>query len=301
MKNIGIIFNQNAGSFKKLHRDPKEWINEIKRKHSITNVEFDIRIIPAKEINSIINEFILNKYDVITASGGDGTINGVAALVRHSDSSLGVIPSGTFNHFAKDVGIPLGFEEAVLNLVNGEISNIDYGSVNEKIFLNNSSIGQYPIAVLVREVARKSRKLNKKFAMALAVIRTSIANPLITISTDSKDHMAAIETPLVFIGNNYYDISPLNIGKRNNLTEGKLYAYVSKCKNIFCSLHVANLAFYNQLKLTSKFEQATFTEGTINSKSKRLAVAVDGEIFRMKTPLHYKMNHEALKIILPKK
>lgn len=301
MKNIGIIFNQNAGSFKKLHRDPKEWINEIKKEHSISDVEFDVRIIPAANINSTIKEFISNKFEIITASGGDGTINGVATLVKDSDSTLGVIPSGTFNHFAKDVGIPLDFEEAVLNLVKGEISYIDFGSVNEMIFLNNSSIGQYPIAVLVREVARKRKKLNKKFAMALAVIRTSIANPLITISTDSKENAEDIETPLIFIGNNYYDISPLNIGNRKNLTEGKLYAYVSKCKNIFCSLHVATLAFYNQLKLTSKFEQASFTEGTINSKSKRLAVAVDGEIFRMKTPLHYKINHKLLKIILPKK
>lgn len=300
MRKIGIIFNQSAGSFKNLHRDPKEWIDEIKKNHSFNDVEFDVRIIPAKEIDSVINEFISYNYDVITASGGDGTINGVASLVRNSDSSLGVIPSGTFNHFAKDVGIPLDFEEAVLNLVNEEISYIDFGSVNDKIFLNNSSIGQYPIAVLVREVARKRKKLNKKFAMALAVIKTALANPLLTISTDSKE-VKDIETPLVFIGNNYYDISPLNIGKRKSLTEGNLYAYGSKCKNIFCSLHVAALAFYNQLKLTSKFVLTPFTEGTINSKNKRLAVAVDGEIFRMKTPLHYKMNHKVLKIILPKK
>ncbi len=80
MKNIGIIFNQNAGSFKRLQLNPKEWIDEIQKKHSITDVEFDVRIIPAREINSIINEFISNKYDVITASGGDGTITGVAQM-----------------------------------------------------------------------------------------------------------------------------------------------------------------------------------------------------------------------------
>ncbi len=135
--------------------------------------------------------------------------------------------------------------------------------------------------------------------MALSVIRTSIANRLISISTDSENSGEVIETPLVFIGNNYYDISPLNIGKRERLDEGKLYAYGSKCKNLFCSLHVATLAFYNQLKLTKQFVHKPFTEATINCKSKRLAVAVDGEIHRLNTPLHYRMNHKALKVILP--
>jgi len=56
------------------------------------------------------------------------------------------------------------------------------------------------------------------------------------INSDSKENSEDIETPLIFIGNNYYDISPLNIGKRKSLTEGKLYAYVSKCNNIFCPI-----------------------------------------------------------------
>jgi diacylglycerol kinase family enzyme len=223
----------------------------------------------------------------------------VASIIRNSDSALGVIPSGTFNHFAKDAGIPLDFEEAVLNLVKGQVSYLDYGSVNDRIFLNNSSIGQYPVAVLIREAARKRSNLNKKFAMVLSTIKTSIRYPLITITVDEAEEKGEIKTPLVFIGNNYYDISPLNIGKRNELTSGKLYAYGSRCTNIFCSIHLAFLSFFNQLKLSSKYANVSFTEGTISSTRKMLPVAADGEIFKMKTPLRYKMNHKALKVILP--
>lgn len=299
MKKIGVIFNKSAGSFQRLNRDPKEWIDEITAKNSIKNVEFDVRIIPALEINDTIKYFVDNGYDIITASGGDGTINGVATIIKDSDAALGVIPSGTFNHFAKDAGIPLEFEEAVLNLVNGKTTYIDYGSVNDKIFLNNSSIGQYPIAVLVRERARKRSNLNKKFAMILASIKTSLRYPLIEISVDSQPEAGNIKTPLVFIGNNYYDMSPFNIGKRSGLDSGKLYAYGSKCTNLLCSLHLAILAFFNMSKLSSKFEFIPFTDAVIKSKSTRLPVAVDGEIHRLNTPLHYRMNHKALKVILP--
>ena len=299
MKKIGIIFNESAGSFKSLNRNPKEWIEEIADKHSIKDTEFDIRIIPANDINKTIEYFVENNYDVITASGGDGTINGVASIIRNSDSALGVIPSGTFNHFAKDAGIPLDFEESVLNLVNGQVSNLDYGSVNDKIFLNNSSIGQYPIAVLIREKTRKRSNLNKKFAMVISTIKTSLKNPLVSISVDSDQDEGEIKTPLVFIGNNFYDISPLNIGKRSEMTNGKLYGYGSKCTNILSSLHLAFLAFFNQLKLSSKFAHVSFTDATINSTRKKLPVAIDGEIVKLNTPLHYKMHHKALKVILP--
>lgn len=301
MKKIGIIFNQSAGSFEKLARNPKDWIEEISGKHSITDIEFDVRVIPAPQINETIRHFVDNNYDVITAAGGDGTINGVATIIKDSNAALGVIPSGTFNHFAKDAGIPLDFEEAVLNLVNGQVALIDYGSVNDRIFLNNSSIGHYPVAVLTREAGRKRTNLNKKFAMVLASIKTSMRHPPIEISVDSDTEAENIRTPLVFIGNNYYDLSPLNIGKRSRLDSGKLYAYGSKCTSIWCSLHLAVLAFFNKLKLASEFQLIDFTDAVINSKRKKLPVAVDGEIYRLNTPLHYSMNHKSLKVMLPPK
>ena len=57
---------------------------------------------------------------------------------------LGVLPLGTFNHFAKDLKIPLGLEAAVANIFHGEVARIDVGEVNGRIFLNNSSLGIYP-------------------------------------------------------------------------------------------------------------------------------------------------------------
>ncbi len=120
MKKIGVIFNKSAGSFQKLNRDPKEWIDEITARNSIRNVEFDVRIIPAPEINDTIKYFVDNKYDVITASGGDGTINGVATIIKDSDAALGVIPIGTFNHFAKDVEYPWILKRLCLILLMGK-------------------------------------------------------------------------------------------------------------------------------------------------------------------------------------
>ncbi len=299
MKKIGVIFNQDAGSYKKLERDPEAWINEIAVRHAIQDVEFDVRAVPAAEIDGTIGGFIKNNYDVIAAAGGDGTINGVAMMIKDTDAVLGVIPSGTFNHFAKDAGIPLEFEAAVLNLVNGSATLIDYGSVNDRIFLNNSSIGQYPVAALTRETGRRRNPMNKRLAMIGAIVKTALRYPVLEISVESAPDAECLQTPLVFIGNNYYDISPLKIGKRNQLDSGKLYAYGSTCTHLGCSLHLAILALFNKLSLSKKFERVAFEAAVIRSKKTLLPVAVDGEIHKLKTPLHYQMHPKALKVILP--
>ena len=90
------------------------------------------------------------------AAGGDGTINSVASAVVGSEKSLGVLPFGTMNHFAKDLHIPLDLEGAVNTIVAGHKTKVDVGEVNGRIFLNNSSLGLYPSIVRERQKQRDS-------------------------------------------------------------------------------------------------------------------------------------------------
>jgi diacylglycerol kinase family enzyme len=87
----------------------------------------------------------------IVAGGGDGTINAVASALVDTRIPLGVLPLGTLNHFAKDLHIPLELEEATRNIMAGHVVNIDIGEVNDRIILNNSSLGLYPSIVRLRD------------------------------------------------------------------------------------------------------------------------------------------------------
>ena len=300
MKKILIIFNKDSGSYQKLPRDPAEWIQEILTENEITDALIEVKQINSDLINKTVLQYSSENYDIIAASGGDGTINGIAALIKDSSSALGVLPMGTFNNFAKDCGIPMDFESAVLNLVNGETKMIDYGKVNDKIFLNNSSLGQYPIAVLIRERKRKGKNINKKLAMVYAVIKTTVVYPLFKVwaSYDTEDE--SIKTPLIFIGNNRYDLSPFNIGKRKNLTSGQLCGYAVKCSNVFCGLKLAFLAFFMSLKLTDSFLEKEFSELELHSNKKKLNIAVDGEVYALSTPIKYSIRPASLKVIVPR-
>ncbi|MGA8712584.1 MAG: diacylglycerol kinase family protein, partial [Roseiarcus sp.] len=105
---------------------------------------------------------------LVVAGGGDGTINAVAGALAGRDTALGVLPIGTLNHFARDVGIPLNLEAAVRTLFTGQVKKVDVGEVNGRVFVNNSGIGLYPRIVRVREEAQRRGHV-KWVAFLLAV------------------------------------------------------------------------------------------------------------------------------------
>ena len=133
---ICCIINSRSGT---AGDSPKTHINELFAKHGITPKIFEPR--DPGSITTLAKDAIQQNYDIIIAGGGDGTINAVvSALVGNSAIKLGILPMGTFNHFARDLGIPTDMEKAVKIIVAGQVKSIDVGEVNDRIFVNNSSL-----------------------------------------------------------------------------------------------------------------------------------------------------------------
>src|SRR5205085_5858695 len=123
---------------------------------------------------------------VVVAGGGDGTVSAVAAAVAGTDKTLGVLPLGTLNHFAKDLHIPLDLAAAVRNLVEGHAVSVDVGEVNGQIFINNSSLGIYP--QIVREREKKQRQgMSKWPAFLLALFTVLRRYPLVGVRLVAHD------------------------------------------------------------------------------------------------------------------
>src|SRR6476620_1140710 len=76
--------------------------------------------------------------EIVAAAGGDGTLSAVSQALVGSDVRLGVLPFGTRNHFALDVGVPLDLGQAVDLLASGTARRIDVGAVNDSYFINNA-------------------------------------------------------------------------------------------------------------------------------------------------------------------
>ena len=235
---------------------------------------------------------------VVAAGGGDGTISAVAAAVLDTDLTLGVLPMGTLNHFAKDLGIPLELEQAIRTLFTGTDKRVDVGEVNGRIFLNNSSVGLYPQIVREREnLQRHGQSKWVAFAHAsVHVLRHGVS--LHVRLEDDRDGARELDTPFLFIGNNPYEITGLEIGKRTRLDCGTLWLCTapraSRAKLLVLALG-ALLGRVDDADLTRR----EVKEALIRTRRRHLHVARDGEVSVMRTPLHYRIRPGALRVVVP--
>src|SRR5258708_13126848 len=178
------------------------------------------------ELVEVAQRGVRGNRRVVVAAGGDGTINAVAAALIGSDKILGVLPLGTLNHFAQDLLIPLVVEDAARVIISGHTIAIDVGEVNGHIFLNNSSLGLYPIIVHERE--RQQRLgFGKWPAFVWAAITVLRRYAFLKVRVESRGQVLRCSAPFVFIGNNEDAMEGFKICPRAQLDRGQLSGYMT--------------------------------------------------------------------------
>lgn len=293
---IEVIINANSGA-----PDKEVVASRLAELFAASGIEARISVArTGAEVLDLAQQAARNGADTIVAAGGDGTINSVASAVVGSEKSLGVLPFGTMNHFAKDLHIPLDLEGAVNTIVAGHKTQVDVGDVNGRIFLNNSSLGLYPS--IVRERQKQQRlgwgKWPAYVWAALAVLRRY---PFLSIRLNVEDKELRSRTPFVFIGNNEYEMETLNIGGRACLDAGQLSLYMTLRTGRLGLIRLALRALFGGLRQEKDFLALCTREIWIGTKHKRLRVALDGEVTVMEPPFHYRVRPKELSVLVPKK
>lgn len=233
----------------------------------------------------------------LAAGGGDGTVNAVAGVVAGTDTALGVLPIGTLNHFAKDAGVPLHLEDAIRNLFTGRVARVDVGEVNGRVFVNNSGIGVYPHIVRERE-AQQHHGHSKPvaFVIAVAAVLRHYARLRVRLHLSEAEALARL-TPFLFVGNNRYEVSGFELGRRTRLTSGRLWV----CTAPRASRR--NLIGMAWRSLTGRgggeLNAIEVEEFGVDAATPRLTVSMDGEVSLMAAPLHYRIRPGALGVVLP--
>jgi diacylglycerol kinase family enzyme len=236
---------------------------------------------------------------MIVAGGGDGTVSAVSAVVAGTAIALGVLPLGTLNHFARDVGLPMDIESAVRVLASGRVIGVDVGEVNGRVFLNNSSIGLYPR--LVHHWQRQQERLGrgKWHALLRAALTLLHRYPLMDVRVRTGNQEFNRRTPLVFVGNNAYAMSGLNIGRRARLDSGRLSVYIPRRAGRFGLFRIELRALFGRLDRALDFDLLQTPAVQIDTRRKYARVAVDGEAAGAVTPLDYRIRRGALRVVVP--
>jgi diacylglycerol kinase family enzyme len=292
---IRVIINRGGGSF---GEDSAAKLEPLFAAHGI---EAKILAVEPGELDRHCTEAAAaHGVDALVAAGGDGTISTAAAAVAGTEMPLGILPLGTLNHFARDAGIPLDLEAAVAAIAGGRTRQVDVAEVNGRVFVNNSAVGLYPELVREREAQQRSMGRSKRVAMLVAGVRAlwRFSRRRLTIRIEGRE--APIETPLLFVGNNRYQITPFALGKREAIDRGELCLFAPLARTPLHFLSISLRAVFGREEEQSDFVTLEGVKAAeINSPRPALMVATDGEARPMKTPLRYRIRAGALKLIVP--
>jgi diacylglycerol kinase family enzyme len=201
--------------------------------------------------------------DVVGVAGGDGSLAAVAAVALERDLPFVVVPLGTRNHFARDLGLDPDDPIAALDAFEGRERRVDVGRVNGRVFLNNVSLGAYAATV------------HEEGAGALAPLTRWLLrfrrSPL-RLQVDGEERKVLV----LLVGNNEYD----GRGSRERLDAGTLSAYALEHGRFF--------------RLRRDTEVGT--RFVVHARLPRVQAAVDGEPDELDSPLRFELERCALRV-----
>jgi diacylglycerol kinase family enzyme len=261
---------------------------------------FAIRAVEPDALVATLEAAVAEGTPRVLVAGGDGTLATAAGVLAGTETALAVLPGGTLNHFARDLGIPTDAAEAVQLAVAGRAAPVDVGYVNDRLFLNTSSIGAYVRFVRLRD-AFEGRVGYRVASLAAAVrVLFALRTYRVTLSVDGREH--TYRTPVVFIGVGERELRVPMLGGR--VAEGRrgLHVLVVRGGPVRQLVGTAVLALVRGLQPAARtrwLDSFMVEECRIERAQRGLAVSVDGEVVELDAPLRYRLSRDALAVIQP--
>jgi diacylglycerol kinase family enzyme len=215
--------------------------------------------------------------DALGIAGGDGSLAAVADVALERGLPFACIPFGTRNHFARDLGLdrndPIGALDA---FVDRKERVIDVARANDRLFLNNVSLGIYALLVHRRE---HHRRRSDAFARLRAFAILLQNREPVGITIDGQ----LIEARVVLVSNNAYKLDFFSVGERERLDGGRLHLYVPTGLG------------------RRAWVERDAEEFVIEAAAGTLEAAVDGEPELLETPIDFTIEPRALRVLLPRR
>lgn len=290
-----MIMNAQAGSIGTAQAD--ERADAIRAAFAEAGVAIELYAVEGSGLTAAARAAAAAGFEAVIAAGGDGTVNAVASALVDGKIPLGVLPLGTLNHFARDLGLPGDLAGAARAIAAGRTGLVDVGEVNGRIFVNNSSIGIYPELVLRREAEQRRRGIGKWRAFAIAAWRVLRRFPMVAVHLVTGEATVLDRTPFLFVGNNPYRIAARALGTRDRLDGGHLAVYLVRARSRLKMLWLMARAIVQRVESVGDLEALEVTEARVALPRRPVPVALDGEVVRMASPLRYRIRPRALPVL----
>lgn len=302
LKPLSIIYNARSG----FHASNKEQVYEQLLTY-FTEQGFEIQAFELGEKKDFptLMQSIIQRHQssesigVIVAAGGDGTLNAVAKALLGSNIPLGILPLGTFNYVARVLNIPIDIMQAAEVITTGQIRSIHVAKINDQIYLNNASLGLYPLFIQRRELynAKFGRFPLHAYTSGLDVLIRDRKELKLEVEVDGKIY--PVKTPLIFFGNNQLQLAEMKLRIAKCAEQGQVAGVVVAKSDKLTLFRMLLQLIRGELEQAPDVYSFAADDVKVFSRREKLTVALDGEIVEMRPPLHITVQKNAVNIMVP--
>jgi diacylglycerol kinase family enzyme len=238
--------------------------------------------------------------EIVIAAGGDGTVTAVAEAIVDTPKSLAILPLGTVNALARDLGVPLDLKQWIAALETMEPRPIDVGEVNGRIFLHKVVAGFVPGLAVGREQIRGRTEIGAKIGFLRFFLRRLFRSRRIAVEIAGLDGGKQVRRVVaVAVANNAYDEGLGRVFSRTEFDRGTLTLYLLKHLGFFDVVRLTIEMLLGRWQKDEALEIETVPALTIRSRKKMLKVMLDGEVQGLSVPLSFRIRPGALSILAP--
>ena len=291
---ICIILNSGSG---RKRRETRAAIGDAMDRHSR---RFVLRVVKrGRDLPAEIERAVRDGFPTLVAAGGDGTIGAVASAALRHDRRLGILPMGTFNFFARGLGLPEEIDPAMDLIAAGPTRRISVGEVNGKLFLNNASLGLYP-AILAEREGIYRRWGRSRIAAHWSVLMTFLRfhRPLsLRVTIDGRT--LERRTPLAFVARSAYQLDLFGLDGADAVRAGRFALFLAPDGSRWRLLVLALRLFGHAMRGGRDVDLLTGETIDIETAKGRRRVARDGERETMRSPFRFRIRRDALVVVAP--
>jgi diacylglycerol kinase family enzyme len=252
---------------------------------------------PGADLHAEAERAVARGADCLGMAGGDGSQAVVAAVASRHGLPYVVVPAGTHNHFALDLGLDRTDVVGALDaFVDGVDRVVDLGEVNDRVFVNNASLGVY--AAIVRAAEYRDAKVATAASLLPDLIGPDATPPDVRFTLPSGDQVSGPQ--LVLVSNNPYQLRRLRgAGSRDRLDGGVLGLVALSVRGVRDAEELAALEATGQVQRFAGWHETTTTSLEVHSGAP-VEVGLDGEALTLTPPLRFRVRPAALRVRVPR-
>lgn len=294
-----LIINERAGSV--VGADAGTVADQVARTLAAAGHEVEASVVMPEQFDREIERACRKDLEALIVGGGDGSVRFAATSLLDSPTALGVLPLGTINRLARDIGMPLDFRAAAHALATARTQSIDVAEVNGRIFVCNAILGLTTHFSRTRQHLR-GRPLDERLRGYWSAVRNLLrSRRRVAVRIEDGVRRQSLRVLSLAVTNNVYAEEPGLTMRRAELDGGQLAVYAGKHSSGWRMAASAVRVLFGGLSDDRDVVQLSAPTLRIGVRGRRVVpISIDGEIEDLSTPLVFAIRPRALRVLVPR-